>query len=276
MAGHKVSPELESDGFVVCPQVLTQSEVALLREQVGEHLDRSGRHKTGGTVLPNAAAEAPSLWWVFCHPGILSAVREVTGLSALVFTMEADLHRNYAASNWHKDSGEQAMAGGYFQCDAFGSDDCRVYKVALYLQDHHGQTGLHIRRGSTRTADFTVGEDVAIRAVPGDAVVFDVRVTHRGIRPPLVERGITDVGDTLASPWATHGAARLRRAKNRVLLRPDRLAVYFAFGSPNERSTTFARRNMERQVGGLGREPSPLPNALVEAFGRADVQTVDL
>ena len=66
--------------------------------------------------MPDAGAETPEIGWIFTHPGILAGVRQSVGDDRLVFTHEADLHRNIQAGNWHKDSGEQVMADGYFGC----------------------------------------------------------------------------------------------------------------------------------------------------------------
>jgi hypothetical protein len=268
---------LKSEGFVIVPDVLTQSEVAMLRDQVNEALNTDGIHKAGGTVLPNAAAEAPSLGWIFSHPGILSAVRRATGLSEMVFTMEADLHRNYLASKWHKDTGEQMMNGGYFDCDPFESPDCRVFKVALYLQDHSAGAGsLHVRPGSITTASFDFGEDYRIPAKAGDMVLFDVRITHRGVRPSLVDRVMLGCARIFLKHSADSAAASWRRARLRLVGKPDRIAVYFAFGSPNDHSVRFAQRNMRRQLSQLGKPAIPLPSQLQSSFELANVQTVAL
>jgi hypothetical protein len=116
---------------------------------------------------------------------------------------------------------------------------------------------------------------VEVEARAGDAVIFDVRITHRGIRPPLPERIVTHIGDRLGGR-ATRVAAGLRQEKNRILGRPDRLAVYFAFGVANARSIVFAQRNMTRQISHLPHGSPGLTPALVEAFEQADVQVVPL
>lgn len=267
--------QLERDGFTVLPGVLTGEEVWTARRQVTEVLDRRGIVKHGGTVLPNAAVEAPELAWLFGHPAVLARVKEATAVDHLVFTLEADLHRNYPASNWHKDSGEGVMPGGYFGCDAWDDPACRVYKVALYLQDHPAGSGLWIRPGSTGSADPDRGEAVPVALESGDAALFDVRISHRGVRPPLVDRVIARGGDAVGGP-AARAAARLRRLRLGLAGPGDRLAVYFALGAPNDRTETFARRNMRRQLDQLGRQPAPVPASLRQTLDAAGVTTVDL
>jgi hypothetical protein len=275
--GIDAQTKLVRDGFVVMPGVLTQAEILKLRAQVNDILDSQGIAKSGGAVLPNAAAEAPALAWIFSHPMILAAVRQATGLDEMVFTMEADLHRNYLNANWHKDTGEQVMEDGYFGCEPIGSPDCRVYKVALYLQDHsQGVGGLHVRPGSLATPRLDQGTDTVVNTHEGDLVVFDVRITHRGIRPGALDWALMGTAKLLSPKHPNPLAARLRRASVRLSRRPDRIAVYFAFGMPNHLTEQFAQRNMERQLSQLHKKSAPLPEPLIESFSRSGVTTVSL
>ena len=269
--------DLLTNGFVVFPGVLTAREISRLRAQVSNTLDEQGIDKAGGTVLPNAAAEAQEIGWIFSHPSIIARVREATGLDEMVFTMEADLHRNFLASHWHKDSGEQVMDRGYFDCDAIVSDECRVYKVALYLQDHLADGGsLHVRPGSINTADLALGPDHPISVRAGDLLLFDVRITHRGVSPGFLDQFLLGMAKLSFPRDSAPFAARLRRRRLRLVKQPDRLAVYFAFGKPNDASYRFAKRNMKRQLTHLGRESSRLPAELIKSFNESGIKTVDL
>ena len=211
-------------------------------------LDQKGRSMHGSSVLPNAAAEADSLAWIFVHPAILNAVRTMTNLEKLVFTGESDVHRNFLLGVWHKDSGEGNMPNGYFDCDAMAADDCLVYKVALYLQDHVDGTGLTVRSGSTRVADLNAGDERSVAVRAGDMILFDVRITHRGSQPTKVDLAINRLGESLKWRWFEPVPPLLRRLKYKLTGRPDRLAVYFAFGASNPKKKMFARRNMRRQL----------------------------
>jgi hypothetical protein len=271
----KLQTTLIEDGFVVIPDVLSQAEIAQLRQQVQSILDEQGLPKSGGTVLPNAAAEAPSLSWIFAHARIIESVRAATALRELVFTAEADLHRNFVSGNWHKDTGEMMMEGGYFGCDAMSSEDCRVYKVAIYLQDHLDTSGLTVRIGSTSNPDLSEGQERHLATRAGDIVLFDVRLTHRGICPTLFDRVTTRLGDISPVDSSTL-AATIRLWKYRAQRRPDRLAVYFALGAPNERSEIFAARNMRRQLQQLGRQKFAISSDLRGRFTDQNIRTASI
>jgi hypothetical protein len=268
--------KLVDDGFVVLPGVLTGAEVARLRSEVNVVLDDKGITKHGSSTLPNAAAEAPTLSWIFCHDRILRLLRQKTGLDELVFTAEADIHRNFLLGIWHKDTGEAKMEGGYFGCDPTLSNECRVYKVALYLQDHTDGTGLTVRPGSTTTLSLTDGEEYGVPIRAGDAVLFDVRITHRGMMPTVGDRAITRLGDLLPTSMRDTLPANVRRWKYRLLRSPERLAVYFAFGAPNEMSEAFADRNMRRQLAQLGTQRFELPLELQDLYKKSNVRVANI
>lgn len=267
---------LATEGYVVVPQVLNPSEVARLRAEVHAVLDQKGKPLDGSSVLPNAAAEAPGLSWVFAHERIVDAVRTNTNLQTLVFTAEADIHRNFLLGEWHKDSGEGNLPRGYFDCDAMSADDCLVYKVALYLQDHLDGSGLTVRPGTTHQPDLAAGNEVAVPVHAGDMILFDVRITHRGTMPTKVDSAINKLQDTLKWRSFRSVSPLLRRWKYQVTNKPDRLAVYFALGAPNEKSETFAFRNMQRQLAQLHLNECRLPVELMERLSSLDIKVANL
>jgi ectoine hydroxylase-related dioxygenase (phytanoyl-CoA dioxygenase family) len=251
---------MERDGYVVVPQVLDAGEVARLRDLANASVDRIGHPFSKGHVVPNAAAREPGLSWLVAHDVLLQHVRDGLESEEVWFAMEADLHRNVVSPNWHKDSGEQVMPGGYFDCDAIGTPACRVVKVAFYLQDHFDGSGLWVRPGSHRHRALDVGNEQPVATRAGDAIVFDVRLTHRGKTASVADRVVSASGRLV--PASRRGAAveGARRAINTARRRPDRIAVYLAYGLPNQHTANFTRRNMERQLrqtADAGAEPAP-------------------
>jgi len=263
--------QLERDGFTVAKGVLTPEEVTRLRHDVTAALQRSGIPKSGGMVLPNAAAGVPDIQWVLTHPRILAAVRGVLGTHQLTFTLEADLHRNYIANNWHKDTGEQVIDGGYFGVPCFDQEHCRVVKVGLYLQDHQRGGGLNVRPGTQRDASLVSGQDFQTRTGAGDAILFDVRITHRGVAVTFMDRVLTTVARVIPARGRARVLDRLRHWWLAVTGRPDRLVVYFAFGVPSELTDAFATRNMRRQLSQLGETDVQLAPELADAFAKAEI-----
>lgn len=263
------------NGFVVLPRAFTPDEVHDLRTDALRVVEQRGVAFGLGEVLPNAAVEAPAVTRAFHHPAVLAAVRDVLDAPRPVFTMEAGVHRNVTGP-WHKDLGEHTVEGGYYGCvDPWARDDCRVVKVAIYLQDHTRGGGLLVRPGSHRVADLARGTAVELRTEAGDVVVFDARLTHRGVAPSATDRAIAGGARLLPRSRRGDAVARIRAGFNRAGGRRDRVALFFAYGPPGERTVTYARRNLARERSQTGRIGGAIDPGLAAALGAADVEVVD-
>ncbi|WP_374157615.1 phytanoyl-CoA dioxygenase family protein [Mycobacterium sp. G7A2] len=266
---------LDKDGIFIVRDALSQDEIEELRDILVHYLPRRGRRFGLGKTQPNAAQQAPELAFVFAHPRILAVVKQVLGETDVVFTGHCDIHMNML-SGWHKDSGE-TVPGGYFTGPYMSSEDCRVYKVAIYLQDTGKRDGFTARLGSHREVDLSVGEAVSVQSRRGDIVVFDVRITHTGQLPDPVEKGLKGLNLAL-----NHGhrdredrqwVSRIKSSYWKLIGRRDRLSVFFTYGAPNSFTDDFARANMSRQArqGSVG--PSAgLPPELGAALERGGVK----
>lgn len=249
---------LVDDGVFIVRNALSQSEIAELRDVVRRHLSKRGRRFSLGRTQPNAAIEVPELAFIFAHPKILAIVKQVVGETGVVFTGHCDIHMNML-SGWHKDSGE-TVPGGYFTGPYMTSPDCRVYKVAIYLQDTGRRDGFTARLGSHRETDLSVGDKVNVQSRTGDIVVFDVRITHTGQLPDPVEKGLKGLSlalnrkqrDREDPAWVS----RVKAAYWKLIGRRDRLSVFFTYGAPNGFTYDFANANLERQAR-QGASPNP-------------------
>lgn len=260
---------LDEDGIFVVRNVLSPEEVDRLRDTLRRHLTTNGVRLSLGKTQPNAAAKVPDLAFIFAHPRIVQVITQVLGESNVVFTGHCDIHMNML-SGWHKDSGE-TVPGGYFTGPYMASPDCRVYKVAIYLQNTDLRDGFTARLGSHHQPDLSIGEKVNAQSRIGDIVVFDVRITHTGQLPDTVEKGLKGLSrvinkgqrDKQDPSWITRLKARYWKA----IGRRDRLSVFFTYGAPNTFTYDFANANMNRQArqgaaGGLTGLPPQLREAL--------------
>jgi len=245
-----IQKALDDDGIFVVRDVLSEDEVRKLRDIVRRHLLKNGRRLSLGKTQPNAAEKVPELAFIFSHDRILQVVKQILGESNVVFTGHCDVHMNML-SGWHKDSGE-TVPGGYFTGPYMTSPDCRVFKVAIYLQDTGPRDGFTARLGSHRYANLNTGDRTNVRSKVGDIVIFDVRITHTGQLPDLVENGLKAVSRTL-----NHGKrdredpvwiSRMKAWYWKIIGRRDRLSVFFTYGAPNTFTYDFAEANMSRQV----------------------------
>jgi hypothetical protein len=111
---------------------------------------------------------------------------------------------------------------------------------------------------------------------PGDVVAFDVRLTHRGRVSSPIEKVISVAAR--AVPSARRGAvvASVRQRVNRFRRRPARLAVFVAYGIANDRTATFASRNLARQRAQIGHEDPAVFDAAVRDFEALGLPTVSI
>jgi hypothetical protein len=269
---------LDDDGIIVVRNSLSQAEIGELRDILLRHLSRSGLRSSLGKTQPNAAEKVPELAFIFAHPRILTVIKQILGETNVVFTGHCDIHMNML-SGWHKDSGE-SVPGGYFTGPYMTSADCRVFKVAIYLQDTGKRDGFTARLGSHRETDLSVGKEVNVQSMAGDIVVFDVRITHTGQLPDPVEKGLKGLSlalnrgqrDREDPSWVS----RVKALYWKVIGRRDRLSVFFTFGAANTFTYDFARANMSRQIRqGAACGSAGLPPELNEALESEGVKLSD-
>lgn len=240
---------LDRDGIFVVRNALSPAEVAELRSILMLELPKGGRRSGLGRVRSNASVNVPELAFIFSNQRILNVIKQVLGENNVMFTGHCDIQMNMI-SGWHKDSGE-GVPGGYFSGPYMTSDECRVYKVGVYLQDTAPGDSLTARLGSHRETDMCVGPEVDVLSRAGDIVVFDVRITHAGQRPDPFEKGLARLSWILNRGRRDRQdpalVSRVKGAYCKITGRRDRLAVFFTYGARNNFTEDFAEANMNRQ-----------------------------
>ncbi len=250
---NNLTKQITDDGFVLIRNLLSQDEIKQLRKKVKDYFNNKGVNLNKGLTQPNAAVEFPEISWIFYHPKILQVMSQLLGEQQIMFTSHCDIHCQ-TLSAWHKDDGMTVMDGGYFGQPMYGNEDCRVYKVAIYLQDHfHNNGGLTVRKGSHKYPSLDRGEEVYLKTKAGDAIVFDVRLTHTGQRDivpiPLVKKPIGLFKRILNRLFRINYAKIDRYLKSIYdKISGERLSIFFTYGLPNEYTKSFAINNMKRQM----------------------------
>ena len=79
---------------------------------------------------------------IIASPFITKEIKKLIG-GDVIFTSHCDAHLGKFTDDWHKDdgTGKGDESNGYFGERTYGNDDCNVYKVAIYFQDHLRNTG---------------------------------------------------------------------------------------------------------------------------------------
>ena len=271
-----INHELDRSGFAVVPSVLDPDELTRLRETLRTYFLSRGTAFNLGWTQPNAAIECPDISWVFSHPNVVAAYREAYESADLLFTGHCDIHQD-SFSAWHKDTGTENC---YFDEDCF-VEECRVVKMAIYLQDHHDGEGLTVIPGSHRSRRWGSSENdaISISTNAGDAVLFDVRLDHRGRRPSQFEHIVhtagmstTKVIGRIVPSTRTPGQPAMLSRVAAQLPRQTRQSVYFTIAPDDRFGEQFARNNMSRQRSQYtGPTSTAYPAGLVERMGEAGI-----
>jgi hypothetical protein len=154
--GDSLADRVDRDGYAIVEGLFTPAEIASLRETCDRFFaTRPHMRSNLGRNLPNAVQYVPDIHWLYSHPRVIAAFREALGSDDVVFTRHCDIAQN-RLSAWHKDTGHNPP---YFSGDFIHDDSCRVYKMAVYLEDHvDNDHGLWVRRGSHHIPNLESGE----------------------------------------------------------------------------------------------------------------------
>jgi len=248
-----LAQEIKDNGYVIVRNLLSKEKISQLRSLVQQHFRNKGVYANAGLTQPNAAVTVPEISQVFYDDEVLAILRQVFAQEEIMFTSHCDLHCR-TLSNWHKDDGMTVMEGGYFEEATYQNPDCQVYKVALYLQDHYHNTGgLTVRPGSHNFSSVNEGEEVYLKTRAGDAIIFDVRLTHRGQKEvvplPHLRKPINILQKVLKKTLNIKPSTSDQYLKAIYeKLSGDRLSIFFTYGIPNEYTKKFAINNMKRQI----------------------------
>lgn len=252
------------DGYAVVRNLLTKDEIEALRDALTSHFAHSWQVEGLGKHQPNAVVAIPAMGWLFTHPRILDVFRAICG-NPLVFTANCDAHSNML-SWWHKDLGE--VSGTCFSGDVFARRAWTVYRAGIYLQDHVLRGGLSVRPGSHHARPLSWGTPETLSTRAGDIVFFDMRLTHAGQFADPLEVSLLRLGRRLRrDPLAAEIGAAYRRLRRR----PDKLSVFFTYGSTSPEAAEMCEFELLMKRRAAPGAPQ-LALALVEALARAGVQ----
>ena len=270
--------DFPTDGVALLPRLLDPAGVAELRERIGAALHRQRMGWGFGSVMNLPALRAPETLEVMLDPRVKAVATELLGVERPMFTLEAGLSRNVVGGLWHKDSGELVRAKGYFDTDdPFTDPACRVIRFGLYLQDHADSTGLTVKRATQHSSSVSDGVEESLSHRAGDALVFDVRLTHRGANN--LPRDLWIARGARLLPTARRGdvVEGLRRRAGAVASGTDRMAVFFTLALPSDRTRSYAQLTLERQLGLLTSRglhegpPPPMSSAFVAKLAAAGI-----
>lgn len=267
--------EVEELGYTVIKQAFSREEIARLRASLESYFQGGDyTYLFGGKARPDAfnAERLADITWLLSNERIANALKQIAGPD-IRFCHHSDAHCNLI-SGWHKDD------TGYGETDHWApsesGDTYAVYKIGLYLDDHSDNTAtsspLRVRKGSHRLQNLDEGEVYAIPTQVGDAIIFDCRISHMGLSDILLENPLAGkfraVIERLPSAEAKYKARTLYRRLRGI---PDRYALFYVFGRPNEFTQDHIDGNVKRQNKQKKGETAQLSERVIEELTKVGI-----
>ena len=203
--------QFSREGFLVVKKLLGPDEVAhyrslMQRDSGKDDSDFDIAHPAAGWAKPDGITLLKDYWDVVFNERLLKTVRSILGADVR-YTQHSDLHVNFGAVGWHRDSANRVFGKGPDWDRSLGN--YQVVRVGIYLQSYQEcQFSLGVVPGSHRHESLlTRGEmkfwgamrrllrkkefiqplfTVKKQWIPldsGDCVIFDQRLYHTGNRP---------------------------------------------------------------------------------------------
>jgi hypothetical protein len=183
-----LADELWKQGFVVAKGIFTPAEIAAARDAVVSYADTQPTlTNANGKFLPDFL-EIPELAAVAAlqrSPTLKAALDDCFQGQPYRFCGHSDIGINRVVSGWHKDILNGAYTH-YMKTSPWSTgpagEQYRILKVGIYLEDHTDDpNALQVVPGSHLHADMGTIGAVRLKPALGDCVIFDQRITHRGM-----------------------------------------------------------------------------------------------
>ncbi len=181
---------LNKEGYFILRDVLTKEEVEEYKNLTVDYIKNNRQicHAKGITI-PDfmKRPQFSKLSELVNNKNIHAMLKEVFGENYR-YCGHNDIGINRIAG-WHKDKLNPPY-GKYETVDIWEEKDGEkheIIKVLIYLQDHSNDNdGLKVVPGSQHKKTYETDDYVQLKPRLGDAIVFDQRITHRGMEKQVL------------------------------------------------------------------------------------------
>jgi hypothetical protein len=174
----------DESGFVVIKKLFEKSEIDLIVNKTIQYFqDGGGFIMEPGFAKPNWIIDQKlsDIRDIVESKKIEETISQIIG-EKVFFIGHNDLHLNIQ-SGWHKDklSGNASQFEINSPWEIVDGESMKIFKVITYFQDHtNNEDGLQVKIGSHLVENMNHGQNKRIYSTPGDSILFDQRITHRG------------------------------------------------------------------------------------------------
>lgn len=176
---------IDKEGYLIISNLLSSEQINDYKEEVNNYIKNYPTLKNaGGISIPDfiSTSHFPKTSSIIYNPKLLEILTDILGTS-FRFCSHNDIGINRIVG-WHKDklNGDVAKYETVNIWETHNDEKHEIVKVLIYLQDHsNNNDSLHIVPGSHLNPKIETSGSILLHPKVGDIIIFDQRVTHRGM-----------------------------------------------------------------------------------------------
>tara|TARA_B100000925_G_C21927743_1_gene438832 strand:+ start:50 stop:784 length:735 start_codon:yes stop_codon:yes gene_type:complete len=239
-----IANDLATKGFVLYRNFFDDAEISIMEKEIlsKEHLCNKVNL---GKVLPNAEEQLEDCQKILTSQKVKE---KLAFIDDLYLTSITQAHIN-AFSNWHTDAGE---AYGYYA--DVNSPEYHVYKMIFFTTKTDKSNCFAVVEGSHLNKNKQ-GKEILLETNPGDIVIFDTRLKHRGEIASPIFKLVYYLSKLLNyKPQISidnNFISKLTKFLRIILKRPNRISLQFVFGKNNNLIKEYEKRAKEVEKANL-------------------------
>ena len=192
-----IKEQIQLEGYFIIKNLFSPEEITSFRDEIVEYQTKFESRllkNAGGVSIPDFV-EIPGLVKTAAirhHPKLAPLLEKVFSGKDYRFCRHNDIGINRLVG-WHKDklNGDYAKYQSHNIWESFEEESHEIVKVLVYLQDHsNNEDGLKVVPGSHLEPEIEEKGAILLRPTLGDAIVFDQRITHRGMERQVNDKRI--------------------------------------------------------------------------------------
>lgn len=178
--------DIKEKGYVILKNIFTKEELKKCQDEILLYIKNNKQiHNSGGITIPDflKKKELHLTGQLKENPKLITALDGVFNGKNYRFCSHNDIGINRIVG-WHKDrlNGEYAKYQSIDIWSDYKGEKHQIVKVLIYLESHaNDNSGLKLVPGSHVNRNLNSNNFIELHPNLGDVIVFDQRITHRGM-----------------------------------------------------------------------------------------------
>ena len=185
----------KKNGFLIVENVFSEIEIEIFKEEVEKFIKTNKTiSNAGGITIPDFIIKEgfEELKKIKDNKIINEKLEEIFGSDDYRFCSHNDIGINRIVG-WHKDklNGEYSKFETVNIWSEINGEKHEIVKVLIYLQSHEkNNDGLRLVPRSHLNTNIDTKGEILLHPKLGDVIIFDQRITHRGMEKQVPEKRI--------------------------------------------------------------------------------------